>query len=106
MGSMERGYNIRGVFDRFVKLVHAVEAACKSVGRKIEIHEKYGHVCSCPSNCGTGLRASMMLKIPLASKEPNFKDCLRNVDCKHGVPAVLPVPPPMMEFVMFPMLIA
>merc|ERR1712176_650106 len=71
--SMERGYNIRGVFDRFVKLVHAVEAACKSVGRKIEIHEKYGHVCSCPSNFGTGLRASMMLKIPLASKQPNFK---------------------------------
>jgi len=71
--SMERGYNIRVVFDRFVKLVHAVEAACKSVGRKIEIHEKYGHVCSCPSNFGTGLRASMMLKIPLATKQPNFK---------------------------------
>merc|ERR1711896_110857 len=30
----------------------------------------------CPSNCGTGLRASMMIKIPHASKEPNFKKWL------------------------------
>merc|ERR1711920_258839 len=71
--SMERGYNIRSAFDRFVQLVHAVEAACKSVGRKIEIHDTFGHVCSCPSNFGTGLRASMMVKIPLASKHPDFK---------------------------------
>merc|ERR1712025_1071169 len=43
---------------------------------QLEISEQYGNVLSCPSNCGTGLRASMMLKIPLASKEPNFKEWL------------------------------
>merc|ERR1712187_532727 len=52
------------------------EGACKGAGRQLEISEQYGNVLSCPSNCGTGLRASMMLKIPLASKEPNFKDWL------------------------------
>merc|ERR1711974_31485 len=35
--------------------------------------EEYGNILSCPSNCGTGLRASMMIKIPLASKQPTFK---------------------------------
>merc|ERR1712157_677561 len=45
----------------------------KSVGRGLEISEEYGNILSCPSNCGTGLRASMMIKIPLASKQPNFK---------------------------------
>merc|ERR1711865_441730 len=30
----------------------------------------------CPSNCGTGLRSSMMIKIPLASQQPNFKKWL------------------------------
>merc|ERR1711988_679698 len=71
--SMEKGYNIRAVFDRFANLVKAVEGACRGVGRKLEISEMYGNVLPCPSNCGTGLRASMMLKIPLASKQPNFK---------------------------------
>merc|ERR1719359_1092829 len=54
-------------------MVKAVEGACGTVGRGLEISEEYGNVLSCPSNCGTGLRASMMIKIPLASKEPNFK---------------------------------
>jgi len=72
--SMEKGKNIRAVFDRFAGLVKAVEDACKGAGRSLEISEKYGNILSCPSNCGTGLRASMMIKIPLATKEPNFKD--------------------------------
>merc|ERR1711904_446717 len=71
--SMEKGNNIRAVFDRFANLVKAVETACKSVGRGLEISPEYGNILSCPSNCGTGLRASMMIKIPNASKEPNFK---------------------------------
>merc|ERR1711937_672530 len=64
---------IRAVFDRFANLVKAVEAACVGVGKGLEISEEYGNVLSCPSDCGTGLRASMMIKIPLASKEANFK---------------------------------
>merc|ERR1739847_191817 len=71
--SMEKGKNVRAVFDRFATLVNAVEKACKDVGRGLEISETYGNILSCPSNCGTGLRASMMIKIPLASKLPVFK---------------------------------
>eukprot|EP00928_Gymnodinium_smaydae_P063711 TRINITY_DN47209_c0_g1_i1.p1 TRINITY_DN47209_c0_g1~~TRINITY_DN47209_c0_g1_i1.p1 ORF type:complete len:419 (-),score=95.41 TRINITY_DN47209_c0_g1_i1:237-1493(-) len=72
--SMEKGPNIRAVFDRFAGLVNAVEKACKEVNRGLEIHPMYGNVLSCPSNCGTGLRASMMIKVPLASKQPDFKE--------------------------------
>lgn len=71
--SMEQGHNIRAVFDRFAGLVKAVESACKSVGRSLEIDEMYGNILTCPSNCGTGLRASMMMKIPLASSQSSFK---------------------------------
>jgi len=71
--SMQKGYDIRAVFDRFATLVNAVETACKKTGRGLEISPMYGNILSCPSNCGTGLRASMMIKIPLASKQPNFK---------------------------------
>jgi len=69
----ENGFNIRAVFDRFAELVKAVEAQCQKVGRELETSEMYGNVLSCPSNCGTGLRASMMIKIPLATKQPGFK---------------------------------
>merc|ERR1711998_604923 len=72
--SMEKGYDIRAVFDRFATLVKAVENACIENGKALEISPMYGNILSCPSNCGTGLRASMMIKIPLATKEPNFKD--------------------------------
>merc|ERR1712063_226671 len=70
---MQKGKNVREVFDRFATLVNAVEEACKKAGKALEISEKYGNILSCPSNCGTGLRASMMIKIPLASKTPEFK---------------------------------
>merc|ERR1711993_224880 len=56
--------------------VKAVENACVSVGRRLEVDSTYGNILSCPSNCGTGLRASMMIKIPNASKQPNFKKWL------------------------------
>jgi len=74
--SMQKGNDIRAVFDRFAALVKAVEDSCKQVGRGLEISPMYGNILSCPSNCGTGLRASMMLKIPLVSKHPNFKSWL------------------------------
>jgi len=74
--SMQKGYDIRAVFDRFAKMVQAVEAACKDADLGLIIDKNYGVICSCPSNCGTGLRASMMLKVPLASKQPSFKKWL------------------------------
>merc|ERR1739848_115926 len=76
--SMQKGHNIRAVFDRFANLVKAVEGSCVQVGRKLEISPIYGNILSCRSNCGTGLRASMMIKIPLASKQPGFKDWCAN----------------------------
>merc|ERR1712063_215695 len=70
---MQKGKNVREVFDRFATLVNAVEEACKKAGKALEISEKFGNILSCPSNCGTGLRASMMIQVPLASKQPEFK---------------------------------
>merc|ERR1719482_2614748 len=49
--SMQKGYNIRAVFNRFANLVKAVEAACREVGRGLETSAKYGNILSCPSNC-------------------------------------------------------
>lgn len=74
--SMQKGKDIRAVFDRFALLVKAVEDACKKVGRSLVVDPTYGNILSCPSNCGTGLRASMMIKVPNASSQSNFKQWL------------------------------
>merc|ERR1711971_326682 len=74
--SMQNGKNIREVFDRFAELVTKVEEACQKVGRKLVKDDMYGNILSCPSNCGTGLRAFMMLKVPNEAKQPNFKQWL------------------------------
>jgi len=71
--SMEKGKDIRAVFDRFAGLVQAVEKVCVEAGKSLAVDADYGNVLSCPSNCGTGLRASMMIVVPKASSQPNFK---------------------------------
>lgn len=39
----------------------------------------HGFIMCCPSNCGTGLRASMMVKLPLLSKREDFKDLVASM---------------------------
>merc|ERR1719230_835792 len=70
--SMQKGKDAHAVFARFANLTNAVQGACKAAGRDFSVSEMYGNLLSCPSNFGTGLRASMMIKIPRASKQPNF----------------------------------
>jgi creatine kinase len=35
-------------------------------------NDHLGYVHSCPTNCGTGMRASVHVKLPLLSKTPEF----------------------------------
>ena len=58
---MGKGFVLNSIFDRLegaLKLVEAIE------GIEFATSEKYGYVTSCPSNLGTGMRASVHLKIP------------------------------------------
>ena len=64
--SMEMGADIVGVFARFVDLCNNVESAMqKATGTKFAHSKHLGYILTCPSNLGTGLRASMMIKLPL-----------------------------------------
>jgi creatine kinase len=58
---MGKGYVLNDVFDRLntaLQLVESIE------GIEFATSSKYGFVTSCPSNLGTGMRASVHLKIP------------------------------------------
>merc|ERR1719183_1682888 len=72
--SMQMGADIKNVFTRFVNACNAVEKSVKAQGYGFMHNDHLGYVLVCPSNLGTGLRASVMVKIPLLSARHDFKD--------------------------------
>jgi len=58
---MKKGTMLNEVFDRLNKMLQVVEAI---EGIEFAHSENYGYVTSCPSNLGTGMRASVHVKIP------------------------------------------
>ena len=68
--SMEDGGNVKSVFARFCQLSDALESSAKANGTKLMFSDRLGFVGSCPTNLGTGLRASVMIRLPEFSKHP------------------------------------
>lgn len=66
--SMENGGDIKGVFSRFCQLSHAIKAAAESNGKSLMYSDQLGFLGTCPSNLGTGLRASVMIHLPNLNK--------------------------------------
>ena len=80
--SMEMGYDIISVFKRFVDLCNNVEKSMKeSSGTTFAHTEHLGYILTCPSNLGTGMRASMMIMLPLVGARPDFVDICK----KYGL---------------------
>jgi creatine kinase len=61
--SMETGGDIPSVFHRFCDLSNAIKASAEANGTKLMWNEKLGFMGTCPSNLGTGLRASVMVEL-------------------------------------------
>merc|ERR1719460_2295189 len=78
--SMEMGANIKGVFARFAKAVTACENVMKKEGYDFMHNDHLGFILVCPSNLGTGLRASVMVKIPHVSARPDFKQVCKSMN--------------------------
>jgi len=72
--SMEMGANLKRVFARFVDLTNAVEKVVVAEGSSFAHSEHLGYILTCPSNLGTGLRASMMVSLPNVGLRPDFVD--------------------------------
>ena len=65
--SMRSGSDIKAVFELLSRGANAIEAGVKRVTGKAEafmMHPKFGAITCCPSNLGTGMHASVHIKIP------------------------------------------
>ncbi|KAJ1463812.1 ATP:guanido phosphotransferase, partial [Baffinella frigidus] len=67
--AMENGGDIKGVFERFCKLSNAIKGAVEGAGKKLMEDPHLGFLGTCPSNLGTGLRASFMIVLPELNKD-------------------------------------
>jgi creatine kinase len=67
--SMQKGGKLAEVYKRLVKAINELE-------KKLDFAKKpgYGYLTFCPTNLGTTLRASVHMKIPNFSKQPDFKE--------------------------------
>merc|ERR1719323_2658371 len=68
--SMEKGGDVKGVFSRLARGIKAVGDSVKAeCGKDFALSEQYGYIRSCPTNLGTGMRASVMIDLPGYTKE-------------------------------------
>merc|ERR1719422_2556923 len=68
--SMQMGGDVRAVFDRLARGIKAVEDSVKAEsGKDFMLDPKYGYIHSCPTNLGTGMRASVHVDLPGWTKE-------------------------------------
>merc|ERR1712106_628506 len=68
--SMQKGGDVKAVFERLAKGIKAVEDSVKAEsGKDFMLDAKYGYVHSCPTNLGTGMRASVHVDLPGYTKE-------------------------------------
>jgi len=63
--SMQQGSDVKGVFERLARGIEAVEKSVKAeCGKEFMLDERYGYLHSCPTNLGTGMRASVHVTLP------------------------------------------
>merc|ERR1712062_879308 len=68
--SMQKGGDVRGVFERLARGIKAVGDSVEAEsGKKFMLDEKLGYLHSCPTNLGTGMRASVHVDLPGWTKE-------------------------------------
>merc|ERR1712045_867626 len=68
--SMQKGGDVRGVFQRLANGIKAVGDSVRAEsGREFMLDPKLGYLHSCPTNLGTGMRASVHVDLPGWTKE-------------------------------------
>lgn len=67
--SMEKGGNMKAVFERFSRGLQEVEKHIQDNGHGFMWNQHLGYILTCPSNLGTGLRAGVHVKLPHLSKD-------------------------------------
>jgi creatine kinase len=80
--AMEEGADIKSVFEKYISLHNALKVSFQNEGRRFMYNNRLGFLASCPSNIGTSMRASLMIKLPNLTKN---QDRLKELVKEHGL---------------------
>merc|ERR1739844_278299 len=68
--SMQMGGDVKAVFERLARGIKTVQDSVKAEsGKDFQLSEKFGYIHSCPTNLGTGMRASVHVDLPGWTKD-------------------------------------
>merc|ERR1712019_308087 len=68
--SMQKGGDVKGVFERLARGIAAVGESVKAeCGKEFQYSQKFGYIHSCPTNLGTGMRSSVHVDLPGWTKD-------------------------------------
>jgi len=65
---MEKGGDIVAIFTRWSKGIEKMRSVLEGLGSGFQFDDHFGYIHTCPSNVGTGLRASSMILLPKLSE--------------------------------------
>jgi len=76
---MRKGGDIGMVYEMLARGIAEIEAEIGAQGHAFARSERYGYLVSCPTNVGTGLRASVHVKLVRLGRKPGFDLMLRRM---------------------------
>ena len=82
--SMQEGADISGIYGRFIKTIEALSSHLE-----FEHSERYGYLAFCPTNIGTAIRASVLIRLPkLGQNDSKLRELAKSYDIQvrgtHG----------------------
>jgi creatine kinase len=77
--SREKGGNVQAVFTRLSHAVWQLESDLHERGYKFVEHRRLGFLNSSPSDIGTALRASVVIKLVRLGQHPHFHDIVQHL---------------------------
>lgn len=72
--SMQKGGDTREVFTRLARGIANIERLINEQGYEFSHNDHLGYIHACPTNCGTGMRASVHVKLPNLIKHPKYSE--------------------------------
>jgi len=93
----QKGYNIVNLFTRLYNFIYKVEDLLKENGKEFALHETYGYLTSSPRETGSGLRISVILKLPLLMQVGYLASYLQYVGNNMRKSEKRRCPPPLLE---------
>jgi len=83
--AMNKGSDVQAIWDLFYAGVQAVHEGLKKDGYDFAFKESHGYLSSCPTNLGTGMRASVHVNLPAFAMKEDVKKFVKERGLKIDV---------------------